>query len=122
MYAMLRRNGKIEMITSTSLFEKFPEALISFLENQIQFESPQPQLFTNENDDFTYVSGCTDQSGGCVKYLLSRNNVQFFGVIKSHVAAERMPDLVVQYLESKIDVTDCYPQSNNKRYGKSRDS
>lgn len=90
MYALKHAGTKIQLVTSAELVAKFPEALVSFLENQVVFNWPQRQTpFNNVLNNRIYISACTNQGPQGIKYLFSRNNVQFLRVIRSKFAVER---------------------------------
>lgn len=106
------------MMASDSLVARFPEALVSFLENQIVFHWPTSQVpFTNNFNNRAIVTACTNQGPEGMKYLFSRNNIQFHRVLRSKFAVERVPALIVQFLEGKLDLNDCHPLPDNRRYG-----
>lgn len=103
-------------MSSNELLTKFPEALIIFLEDQLEFDWPQRDpLKNNLLTNFAEITMCTNQAGEDIKYLLSRNGNLFLRVIPSRLAVVRVPDLIVGFLESKLDFTDS-KVPNNKRY------
>lgn len=121
-YALKYGTSTIKIVTSAELVTKFAEALVSFLEDQIQFSWPQSESsFNNNNSSMlnnqAYISACTNQGQQGLKYLLSRDRTQFLRVMTSKFAVEHAPNLVVEFLESKLDLQDCNPLPNNKVYG-----
>lgn len=118
-YALKYEGTKIKLVTSAELVAEFPEALVSFLENQIEFNWPerQPPFNNNVLNNQAYISACTNQGPQGIKYLFSRNDVQFVRVVRSKFAVERFPAHVVEFLESKLDLNDCHDPPNNKVYG-----
>lgn len=105
-------------MSSNELLTKFPEALIAFLEEQIEFNWPQSDpLNQNMLTNFASIATCTNQSGDVIKYLLSNKANLFLRVIPSPLAVARVPDLVVGFLESKLDFNDSKP-TNSIAYGK----
>lgn len=118
-YALKHEGTNIKLMTSAELVAKFPESLISFLERQIEWSWPQQQpVFSDLTlHNGNYVSACTNQGVHGIRYLLSRNDKQFVKVMRSNVAAELIPDLVVQFLESKLDLNVTNAPPNNKIFG-----
>lgn len=109
----------MKCMTSAELVEKFPESLVAFLESQIEFKWPQHDpMINNNSNNHIYISACTNQGNQGFKYILSRNDTQFFRVMKSRLAVEQLPNMVVEFLESKLDLNECNPLPKTKRYGR----
>lgn len=110
-YALKYSGSNIKAIKSSELMVNFPETMVSFLENQIVFRCPGKNLVLPNNDNVllnsAYVSACMNQGGQGMKYLLSRRDNQFLHVAPSRVIVEHAPDVVIQFLESKLDFNDC---------------
>lgn len=122
MYALMYKNRKIKAVASADLVKKFPEAVVTFLEGQVVFKwSPRDTLVhdNSSNNRIGHISACTNQGGQCFKYLWSRGDNQFGGVIPSRLAVQFAPNNVVSFLESKLDLLNVSPATpDNKPYGK----
>lgn len=119
-YALKHGGTQIKMVSSAELVETYPEALVAFLERQIKFKFQQSHsLWMNDRDfnDRAYISACTNQGQNGIKYLFSRNGQQFVRVMPSKLAVENEPHLVVEFLESKLDLADCNKPDNKICYG-----
>lgn len=104
--------AKIEAVPSSKLITKFPEVMVSFLENQIEFYWPQSNgIITNDSNvsqNGAYISACTNQGQSGIKYLVSRRDEQFLRVVSSRVVVQFAPEVVIRFLESKLDFNDCH--------------
>lgn len=112
------KNSLVKIMASTELVAKYPEALISFLESKVEFNWPEDDplnniLLTNR----PYISACTNQGSQGIKYLLSRDGTRFLRVMLSRLAVAHAPNLVVEFLESKLSLDDCNPLPNHKGFG-----
>lgn len=112
----LHEKSKIKLMASNELLSKYPEALVTFLESQVEFIWPQRDINVVANNvlnNRVYVSACTNQGVlQGLKYLLSQNATQFVRVIPSRLAIEQVPNIVIEFLESKLDLTDCNAPKN----------
>lgn len=90
-YALKHGGTQIKMVSSAELVETYPEALVAFLERQIEFKFRQGGSFWMNDRDFndrTYISACTNHGQISIKYLFSRNGQQFVRVMPSELAVE----------------------------------
>lgn len=118
----LKYSNDIKLVPSAELVDKFPEALVSFLESHTQFnwsESPSADNIETSNTLGTFISACTNQGGQGFKYLLSRVGNEFFRVVPSRTMVKHAADVVVRFLESKLDFNDCDPLATIGTIGKS---
>lgn len=121
MYALMYSTKTIKMVQSDDLVKEFPEKLVSFLENLIAFKWPDRSVVVvNQHDvqNTAFISACTNYGGREIKYLVSRHDNQFLRVASSSVMVKFVPDVVVRFLESKIDFGDCHPLPFDKRFSK----
>lgn len=111
--------SKVTMVASSELLAKFPEALVQFLESVIVFSWPSQRdlIDNNMKNNGAFISACTNQCGKGLKYLLSVDGSQFIRVMTTDFALEHSADLVVAFLESKLDFDDCHKLPNDKCYG-----
>lgn len=114
-YALKFEGSKIKTVASADLAMKYPEALISFLEAQVEFSWPQ-RSNNNMLSNRIGISACTNQGNQGLKYVLSRDGTHC--IISSKIAVEQAPNLVIGFLESKFDLSDCKPLTNKISYGK----
>lgn len=119
-YALFAQS-KIKMVLSSELLAKFPETLVKFLEDAIVFSWPSQRghhVDINNMNNAAYISACTNQGNEGLKYLLSVDGNQFVRVMSTNFALEHAADLLVAFLESKLDFNDCHKLPNEKCYGK----
>lgn len=109
---------KIKMVASSELLANFPEALVQFLEDAIVFSWLPRDFIDNKNHNEAFVSACTNQGNGGIKYLLSFDGNQFLRVMTSEFALKHAANLVVAFLESNLDFDDCHPLINKCYAGK----
>lgn len=117
MYALKYAGAVCKMVSSSEMIAKCPEKLVPFLESMIVFNWPDRSTSNNAVDvgNYAYISACTNNGGG-IKYLLSRNDNRFLHVATSNNMLNHAPDVVVRFLESKIDFNDTghpLPQTRN---------
>lgn len=105
---------EIEVMDTGEIVRKFPEKLVQYLETKMVFSPPRRSVhFDNEIglqriDEPLEVIACTDHGDGTIKYLCAvQNNTKT--IVSSNDAVHKFPGLIVDFLESKIDINDCMP-------------
>lgn len=121
-YALYERSN-IKLMTSNELVVKYPEALVCFLEGQVQFNWPQRDALVNSSNNNMlinryYISACSNQGDQGMKYILSRGGAEHLRVMSSQLLVEQAPNLIVEFLESKMDLSDCNfgPKMKHRKY------
>lgn len=102
-------------ISSKDLKQKWPEALQIFLERQVHFEDKAGNgdsnliykigKLVNITEVPTRVLGCSNPNGDMVYLCEWRNSITKF-VVPSNVANAKFPNVVNDFLESRVDITE----------------
>lgn len=113
-YAVFIRDHKeLQLVQANDMLKKWPQPLIKFLEEKIEFEMPRRQVHFIDNIEVnvekvvgkpTKILGCTDRDElkyWCEYTLVDRTVAR--KIVSGREANISFPEIIVSYLETKID-------------------